>query len=259
MRDIFTEIFENQPADPMGAARRAMRPPLRKRFYVSAGPGEPGETGAVPVLLDGKPVRTPARSVLLAPTPALAERIADEWNAQEADVDPARMPLTRLANSVIDGVADSIGPVAAEVARYLASDLVCYRADTPAGLVARQAQAWDPVLSWAHASLGARFVQVQGVVYAEQPGEALAAARAAIPDEAWRLGAVSSITTLTGSALLALALSTGALDIDTAWAAAHVDEDWQMEQWGRDEIALARRAARYAEMQAAATVLRHAP
>jgi chaperone required for assembly of F1-ATPase len=259
MRDIFTEIFENEPADPMGAARRAMRPPLRKRFYVSAGPGEPGEDGTVPVLLDGKPVRTPARRVLVAPTPELAERIAEEWNAQEPEVDPARMPLTRLANSVIDGVADSIGPVAAEVARYLASDLVCYRADTPAGLVARQAQAWNPVLAWAHAALGARFVQAQGVMYAEQPGEALAAARAAIPADAWRIGAVSSITTLTGSALLALALSSGAMDTDTAWAAAHVDEDWQMEQWGRDEIALARRAARYAEMQAAATVLRHAP
>jgi len=259
MRDIFTEIFENQPADPMAAARRAMRPPLRKRFYARAGPGEPGADGGVPVLLDGKPVRTPAQRLLVAQTPALAERITEEWNAQEPDVDPARMPLTRLANSVIDGVADSIGPVAAEVARYLASDLVCYRADAPAGLVARQAQAWDPVLAWAHATLGARFVQVQRVVYAEQPREALAAARAAIPDEAWRLGAVSSITALTGSALLALALGTGALDTDTAWAAAHVDEDWQMAQWGRDEIALARRAARYAEMQAAATVLRHAP
>ncbi len=259
MRDIFTEIFENQPADPMGAARRAMRPPLRKRFYERAGPGEAAADGAVPVLLDNKPVRTPARNTLIAPTPALASCIADEWNGQERDIDPARMPLTRLANSVIDGVAGSIEPVAAEVAKYLASDLVCYRAEGPAGLVARQAQAWDPVLAWAHAALGARFVQVQGVMYAGQPGEALAAARAAIPADAWRLGAVSSITTLTGSALLAMAVNAGALDTDTAWAAAHVDEDWQMEQWGRDEIALARRAMRYAEMQAAATVLRHGP
>jgi chaperone required for assembly of F1-ATPase len=258
MRDIFAEIFESQPADPMAAARRAMRPPLRKRFYSQASAGPPGPEGAIPVLLDGKPVRTPARRPLAAPTRALAECVAAEWNAQEKEVDPARMPLTRLANAVIDAVADSTGPVAAEVAKYLESDLLCYRAGMPGGLVERQSQAWDPVLAWTHAALGARFVQVQGVMFAEQPGEALAAARAAIPTEPWRLGAVSSITTLTGSALLALALNAGALDADTAWAAAHVDEDWQMEHWGRDEIALARRAFRFTEMQAAATVLRHA-
>lgn len=259
MRDIFTEIFEDPPADPMAAAHRAMRPPLRKRFYARAAVGEPDAEGSVPVLLDGKPVRTPARRALAAPTPALAGCIADEWNAQAREIDPARMPLTRLANSVIDGVADAIGPVAAEVAKYLGSDLVCYRADTPAGLVARQASAWDPVLAWAHGALGARFVQVQGVMFAAQPDEALAAARAAIPADTWRLGAVSSITTLTGSALLALALNAGAIDTDTAWAAAHIDEDWQMDQWGRDEIALARRAMRYGEMQAAVTVLSHVP
>jgi chaperone required for assembly of F1-ATPase len=255
MRDIFTEIFENQPPDPMGAARRAMWPPLRKRFYDRAAPGEPGADGTVPVLLDGKPVRTPARRLLAAPTRELAARIADEWNAQQADIDPGRMPLTRLANSIIDGVADAPEPVAAEVAEYLGSDLVCYRADTPAGLVERQAQVWDPVLAWAREALGARFVQVQGIMYAEQPAEALVAARAAIPSDTWRLGAVSSITTLTGSALLALALNTGAIDVDTVWAAAHADEDWQMKKWGRDEIALARRALRYDELQAAATVL----
>jgi len=259
MRDIFTEIFDNQPDDPMAAARRAMRPALRKRFYARAAVGAPGADGAIPVLLDGKPVRTPARRTLAAPAPALAGRIAEEWNAQEKEIDPARMPLTRLANSVIDAVAGSVEPVAAEVAKYLGSDLVCYRADTPAGLVTRQAQAWDPVLAWAREALGARFVQVQGVMYAEQPGEALAAARAAIPTDAWRLGAVSSITTLTGSALLALALDADAIETDAAWAAAHVDEDWQMEQWGRDEIALARRALRYGDMQAAATVLRDVP
>jgi len=259
MRDIFTKIFDNRPDDPVAAARRAMRPTLRQRFYARAAVGEPVVGGAIPVLLDGKPVRTPARRTLAAPTRALAQSIAEEWNAQEKEIDPARMPLTRLANSVIDAVAGSVGPVAAEVAKYLGSDLVFYRADTPAGLVKRQAQAWDPVLAWAQEALGARFVQVQGVMHAEQPGEALAAARAAIPADAWRLGAVSSITTLTGSALLALALGAGALDADTAWAAAHVDEDWQMEQWGRDEIALARRALRYGEMQAAAIVLRHVP
>lgn len=260
MREIFDDIFDNQAADPMGAARRAMRPPLRKRFYERASVGE-GVAEGFPVVLDDRPVRTPLRRLLAAPTPALAEAIAAEWNAQEREIDPGLMPLTRLANAVIDAVGDAPGPVAAEVENYLGSDLVCYRADAPAGLVEMQGKAWDPVLTWAHEALGARFVQVEGVMHAAQPPEAIAAARGAIPSDAsnvkemWRLGAVSSITTLTGSALLALALAHGRLDAAAAWAAAHVDEDWQMAQWGRDEIALARRAGRQAELEAAVTVL----
>jgi len=254
MREIFDELYDNQTADPMEAARRAMRPPLRKRFYERAAAGEGGVDG-VPVTLDDKPVRTPLRRLLAAPTPALAEAIAAEWNAQEKEIDPGRMPLTRLANAVIDAVADAPGPVAAEVEKYLGSDLVCYRADTPARLIEMQAQAWDPVLAWAHEALGARFVQVEGVIHAAQPVEAIAAARGAIPGDPWRLGAVSSITTLTGSALLALALLHGRFDAEAAWAAAHVDEDWQMAQWGRDDVALERRAYRQAELQAAVKVL----
>ena len=254
MREIFDELYDNQTANPMEAARRAMRPPLRKRFYERAAAGEGGAEG-VPVTLDDKPVRTPLRRLLAAPTPALAEAIAAEWNAQEKEIDPGRMPLTRLANAVIDAVADAPGPVAAEVEKYLGSDLVCYRADTPARLIEMQAQAWDPVLAWAHEALGARFVQVEGVIHAAQPVEAIAAARGAIPAEPWRLGAVSSITTLTGSALLALALLHGRLDAEAAWAAAHVDEDWQMAQWGRDDVALERRAYRQAELEAAVRVL----
>ena len=254
MRDVFNEIFDNQTADPMEAARRAMRPPLRKRFYTQATAGEAGAEG-FPVRLDDKPVRTPLRRLLAAPTQGLAEAIAAEWNAQEQEIDPGRMPLTRLANAVIDAVADAPGPVAAEVEKYLGSDLICYRADTPAGLIEKQGEAWDPVLAWADEALGARFVQVEGVMHAAQPGEAIAAARAAVPADPWRLGAVSAITTLTGSALLALALAHGRLDAETAWAAAHVDEDWQMAQWGRDEVALARRAYRQAELEAAVAVL----
>jgi chaperone required for assembly of F1-ATPase len=255
MRDIFDDLFDNQPADPMEAARRAMRPPLRKRFYKSAVAGEGSEQGGFPVALDDKPVRTPLRRPLAAPRQALAEAIAAEWNAQEAVIDPGRMPLTRLANAVIDAVSDAPGPVAAEVEKYLGSDLVCYRADMPAGLIEMQGKAWDPVLAWAHDALGARFMQVEGVVHAAQPAEAIAAARGAIPTDPWRLGAVSSITTLTGSALLALALAHGRLDAETAWDAAHVDEDWQMAQWGRDDVAIQRRAYRRTELEAAVTVL----
>ena len=258
MRDIFTEIFENQPLDPRESARRGARPKLRKRFYSQAHVGE-AEAGGFPLLLDGKPVKTPARRALTAPTAPLAQTIADEWNAQAELIDPARMPLTRLANAVIDEVADALKPVVDEVAQYLGSDLLCYRADAPPGLVERQAQHWDPVLAWAHEALGARFMLAQGVMAITQPGEALAAARAKIPAEPWRLGAVSLITTLTGSALLALALERGALEPEAAWAAAHVDEDWQMSQWGRDAAALERRAYRYAEFAAAVAVLRHGP
>ncbi len=208
------------------------------------------------VLLDGKPVMTPARRALAAPARALAEQIVQEWNSQTDLIDPAAMPLTRLANAVIDAVMERTKVVADEVANYLGSDLLFYRADAPEGLVARQAQAWDPVLAWAHEKLGARLLPVAGVTYVAQPSAAMAAACAAIPADPWRLGAVAAITTLTGSALLALALAQGQLDADAAWSAAHVDEDWQMEYWGRDELALARRAFRFAEFNAAVAVLK---
>jgi chaperone required for assembly of F1-ATPase len=255
MRDIFTEIFENQPLDPMESARRGARNILRKRFYREAGIGEIAG-GGFPVLLDDKPVKTPARRALAAPTRALAEAIAGEWNAQTETIDPARMPLTRLANAAIDAVADQAQAVREEVAKYLGSDLLFYRADTPQGLVERQAHAWNPLLRWVAEMLGARFVLVQGIMQMPQPPEAIEAARAGIPNEPWRLAAVASITTLTGSALLALALCADVIDADAAWMAAHVDEDWQMAQWGRDELALERRAFHFAELQAAATVLR---
>jgi len=255
MREIFEEIFVNQPLDPMESARRGARPNLRKRFYEQAAAGDVAEAG-YPVLLDGRSVRTPGRRPLAAPTRALAQAVADEWSAQGDLIDPARMPLTRLANAVIDAVADRPAPVADEVAKYLGSDLLCYRAEGPEGLVARQAEIWDPLLAFARDDLGARFVQVEGVTFKPQPEHAVAAARAHIPQDAWRLGAVSSITTLTGSAILALALARGAIAPDVAWDAAHVDEDWQMSQWGRDELALRRRAFRRGEFGAAVAVLR---
>jgi chaperone required for assembly of F1-ATPase len=250
MRDVFEEIFANQPLDPTEAARRGMRPQLRRRFYQRAAVADGGA-----VVLDERPVRTPARGVLAAPSRALAEAIAAEWNAQGDVIDPARMPLTRLANAIIDGVSVSQGAVAEEVAAYLGSDLLFYRAARPPGLVERQAKLWDPLIAWARDALGARFVLAKGVMHVAQPDHALAAARAAIPQDPWRLGAVHSITTLTGSALLALALAHGCISVEQAWDAANVDQDWNMEQWGRDELALERRAYRFAEMQAAATVL----
>jgi chaperone required for assembly of F1-ATPase len=255
MRDIFNEIFENQPKDPMVSARQGAKTALRKRFYGEARRGEATEKGH-PLLLDGKPVMTPARRRLTAPSAALADALAREWDAQESVIDPSRMPLTRLANVIVDGIASAPEVVADEIVKYAGSDLICYRAHEPPGLVTRQNELWNPVLDWARDDLGARFVLVEGIVFAEQPKEAIAAARAALPADPWRLGAMASITTITGSALIALALNAGAFDADALWAAAHVDEDFQMAQWGRDEMAVERRAARFAEYEAAVKVLK---
>jgi chaperone required for assembly of F1-ATPase len=253
MRDLFEDIFKNAPLDPVQAARRAVRPHLRRRFYQRAEVED--ADGEFRIVLDGRPVKTPARRTLAAPTRALAQALAAEWDAQRDVIDPAKMPLTRLANTIIDGVTDAPSAVADEVKRYLACDLVFYRAPGPAGLVAWQAEAWDPVLAWVRETLGARFVLAEGIAFVAQPAQSLAAASSAIPTDPWRLGAMHAVTTLTGSALIAIALARGALSVDAAWAAAHVDEDWNMKFWGRDALALERRAARFSEMQAAATVL----
>jgi len=253
MRDLFEDIFKDAPLDPVQAARRAVRPHLRRRFYERAQVED--ADGEFRVVLDGRPVKTPARRTLAAPKRALAQALAAEWDAQRDVIDPAKMPLTRLANTIIDGVTDAPSAVADEVKRYLACDLVFYRAPGPAGLVAWQAEAWDPVLAWVRETLGARFVLAEGIAFVAQPAQSLAAASSAIPTDPWRLGAMHAVTSLTGSALIAIALSRGALSVDAAWAAAHVDEDWNMKFWGRDALALERRAARFSEMQAAATVL----
>ncbi len=249
-----TDLFKSAcPENAVEAARRGARPALRRRFYEKAATAAAAEGYAV--RLDDKPVRTPAGRLLVAPTQALAEAIAAEWEAQRDVIDPARMPLTRLANAIIDGVGDHADAVAAEVQKYLASDLVCYRAASPQGLAERQARHWDPILAWAREAFGARLSLGEGVIHVSQPEHALAALRAAIPDDPWRLGAVNAVTTLTGSALMALALARGRLTPEEAWQAAHVDEDWNIEQWGRDEFAVERRAFRFAELKAAATVL----
>jgi chaperone required for assembly of F1-ATPase len=257
MRDIFSEVFANQPGDPTEAARRAMRPKLAARFYQRAQVGERvGQAPeCFPIVLDGRAVHTPARAMLTAPSRPLAEAIAAEWQAQRDVIDPAAMPLTRLANAIVDGVAKRPAPVTAEIEKYLGCDLLLYRAGEPEGLVASQSEHWDPILQWARDTLGARFVLAQGVSFVDQPREAIAAAAKAIPADPWRLGAANSVTALTGSALIALALAHGRLSADEAWAAAHVDEDWNMAKWGRDEQALQRRAFRFAELQAAALVL----
>jgi chaperone required for assembly of F1-ATPase len=254
------ELLEGQPTNgPAEAARRAVRPLLRRRFYkavtIAAGESGPSDQAGHAVCLDGKPARTPGRRALAAPLPELARALADEWAAQGEYIEPVKMPLTRLANTIIDGVAAAQDQVAAEIRKYLASDLLVYRAEAPTALRARQAQHWDPILSWARHALGADFKLGAGIVHVAQPAAALDAAGATLPHDPWPLGALHAATTLTGSALIALALMHGAVGPEAAWQAAHVDEDWNMEQWGRDEIALTRRGHRFAEFKAAALVL----
>jgi chaperone required for assembly of F1-ATPase len=172
-------------------------------------------------------------------------------------IDPAGMPLTRLVNTALDGVARRMTEVAEETARYAASDLLCYRAGDPERLVARQAQMWDPVLAWARDTLGAQFVLSEGVIHVEQPEPALRAVRRAVDafDEPLPLAALATMTSLMGSVLLALAVAHDRLTPAQAWAAAHVDEDFQMEVWGLDEEAEIRRSRRWSDMQAAARLL----
>jgi chaperone required for assembly of F1-ATPase len=230
------------------------RPGLPRRFYKAVTLGKAPE--GVRVLLDGKPIRTPAKRELALPTRGLAEAVAAEWQAQGDHVYPGSMPLTRLVNSAIDGIAGREDEVRADIAKYAASDLVCYRAEAPVELVARQAAAWDPVLAWARDVLGARLSLGQGIVPVRQPEQAIAAVeRALAPLDALALAAHHVMATLTGSALLALAHGRGHLTARAAWDAAHIDEDWQISQWGEDAEAAARRASRWAEMQAASRLL----
>lgn len=254
MRELFDEVAGKSPLDPREASRKSSRTPLRKRFYTSAGVAE-GPDGFA-VTLDGRPVRTPGKNALTAPTRELAQAMASEWDAQKDDIDPMAMPLTRLANSVIDGVAKDVQAVAGDAAKYFETDLLFYRAGFPEGLIAQQARHWDPVLRWAADHLGARFILTEGVMHVQQPETAVSAARAALPVDAWPVGAFHVVTTITGSAMLALALKHGALDVAQVWAAAHVDEDWNREKWGADDEVEARRAMRFKDFEAAAMVLK---
>jgi chaperone required for assembly of F1-ATPase len=253
MRELFDEVAGNSPLDPQEAVRRTTRAPQRRRFYTSAGVAE--AEGGFSVTLDGRPIKTPSGHRVIAPVRSIAEAIAAEWYAQGETIDPLTMPLTRFANSVIEGVVDRVDAVADDMAKYLGSDLLFYRAGHPEALVAREARHWDPILFWAADRLGAHFILAEGVIHVCQPESAVAAARAALPSDAWSIAALHVVTTLTGSALLALALFHGVIDQDQAWAAAHVDEDWNTEKWGVDEEVAVRRAARLVDFKAAAAIL----
>ena len=253
MRELFDEVAGSSPLDPEEAVRRTLRGPRRKRFHARAGVID--EAGGFAVALDDRPIRTPSGRQVVAPVREIAAAIAAEWDAQQEFLDPLSMPLTRFANSVVEAVAERVEAVADDIAKYFQSDLVCYRAGHPEALVARESAAWDPVLFWAADVLGAHFILAEGVVHVRQPDAAVAAARAALPNEPWSIAALHVVTTLTGSALLALALFHDVLDSNQVWAAAHIDEDWNIEKWGVDEEVAARRAARLVDFRAAAGIL----
>lgn len=238
---------------PKGPLKDVLRP-LPKRFYTTV--AVVGLEGGYGIVLDGRPVRTPGRALLAVPSKALAEALAGEWIAQGANIDPATMPLTRIANSAIDGVAPRRDEVAADIVAYAGNDLVCYRAEAPPTLVAAQARAWDPVLAWARDALGAEFIVASGIMPVTQPLQAREKIAAVVaPLDAFALASLHVMTTLTGSALIALARLKGDMGPKEAWAAAHVDEDWQASQWGEDAEAVERRRRRWQEMEAASQML----
>lgn len=205
------------------------------------------------IALDGRAVRTPARAPLVLATEALAQAVAEEWAAQEGRVRPEAMPLTRAANSAIDKVAPQREAVVEMLAAYGATDLLCYRAEAPAALARRQAEAWDPLLAWARDALGAPLVATTGLVPVAQPDHALAALRGRIAaQDVFGLTALHDLVTLSGSLVIGLAAVEGARPADALWSCARLDEDWQESQWGRDaEAAEAAEARRWDFLNAA--------
>jgi chaperone required for assembly of F1-ATPase len=221
-----------------------------KRFYSAVTVSD----GAI--LLDGRPVKTPARNALRLRTDRLAEAVAQEWTAQGDTIDPRAMPMTGLSNAAIDRVSPDPAAFATPLAAYAETDLLCYRADSPADLVARQTETWDRLLGWAQARYDVRFTVTSGIVHAAQPaatvrrlGEALAAR------DPFALAAMSPLVTIGGSLATALALAEGAVAAEAAFDLTHLDELWQAEQWGEDMLATQAREARRRDFLAAARFL----
>lgn len=222
----------------------------KRRFWADAAVA--AAAGGWQVLLDGRAVRTPAKALLVLPTRAMAKAVAGEWQAQGAEVAPATMPMTRMANTAVDGVGPRHAAVVAALAEWGGSDLLCYRAEGPAALVARQAAGWDAWLDWAADALGARLAVTTGLMPVAQPPAALAALRAAVAaQDAFRLTALHDLVTIPGSLVLGLAVAAGRLTADDAFALSRIDEDWQAELWGRDAEAAESAARKQADMAAA--------
>ncbi|HUK58957.1 MAG TPA: ATP12 family protein [Stellaceae bacterium] len=226
-----------------------------RRLYRAAGTVE-AEGGGFLVVLDDKPVRTPAKAPLAVPSRALGEAIAAEWEAQSERIDPDSMPLTRIASIAIDLVAPRRASVIGEIAKYAGTDLVCYRAERPQALVERQHAAWQPLVDWTRERYGAELAVTAGIVPREQPEAALGALADAIAaHDSMRLAALHLACAACGSVVLALALVEGRIDAAAAFAAAELDQTFEIEQWGEDAEQTRRRALLSAEIAAAARFL----
>ena len=226
----------------------------RRRFWRAAVVRP--EPGGFAVSLDARLLQTPAGAPLLLPTPALAQAVAAEWDALDAEIRPERLPFTRAANSAIDRVARQRDAVVEAVADYGGSDLLCYRAAEPDSLAARQAAGWDSWLQWSARELRAPLVAVTGVMHHPQPAPSLAALRAAVAaHDAFALTALHELVALSGSLVLGLAVSRGALDGAAAWELSRIDETWQAEQWGLDAEAEATAEIRRADFLRARDLL----
>ncbi len=238
---------EQEINDVQEKLRDERKPPKLKRFYKKATVS--GKTAPFAIKLDKHVLKTPLKAALDLPTRKLARKIADEWNAQGEFVEPAEMFVTKYANTAIDRVETRRQNIVDEVVAFASSDLVCYRAESPQGLVDRQAQSWDAVLKWANDAHGLTFVCVAGIIYATQPDATLGALHKMLAEEktANELTAIHNLTTLLGSGLLAIAACEGAFSDDEVWNAAHLDEDWNLELWGGDDDAAARRLKRRKE------------
>ncbi|HWY61096.1 MAG TPA: ATP12 family protein [Rhizomicrobium sp.] len=225
-----------------------------KRFYKEVGLDRSGD--GFRILLDGKPVKTPGRNLLLLPTRTLAEAIAGEWRIQGEKIVPASMPMLRLANTALDGVARTREAVIAAILRFGEHDLICYRAAEPADLAARQREAWTPMLDWADSRYGARFASDTGLTHVAQPPETLLRLEQAIAErDDFALAALHVMASITGSLILALALAEGEINPAQGFQLSRIDEDYQAGLWGEDAEAAARARALAREMDVAAAFL----
>ena len=222
-----------------------------KRFWKTA--TAEGCDGGFTVRLDGRAVKTPAKSAFVLPTLAMAQAAAAEWDAQVKEVRPETMPVTRMANSAIDKVAVQFDEVAGLLAAYGESDLLCYRATGPAELIARQEAVWNPLLDWAAAVLGAPLVATAGVVHVAQPPGSIAALRARLfALTPFRLAAMHDLIAISGSLILGFAVAEHHLTAAEAFSISRIDEQWQAEKWGEDEEAAALEALKRAALIEAA-------
>lgn len=213
--------------------------------------------GGWAVHLDGRSVKTPARRDVVVPVEALAIGIAAEWDAQEGEIKPLTMPLTRAAATCLDRVAPEFDAVVEMIAAYGETDLLCYRATTPEALIARQSEGWDPVLEWIRTQHGVRLSVAGGVIYLPQEPEAVAKMTELVAaQDIWSLTALSEMVTISGSLVLGLAVRTGAITPDHAWGLSRIDEQWNIDEWGEDADAAALAATRRADFLRAAELLK---